>query len=225
MCTISLTIDGKQINVAEGVMLLQATQVAGIYVPTLCNHPDLPPGGECGLCIVEVNAATVPACETKAENGMVVQTNTEQVKSIRRDKLSLILLHHPHSCLTCAQKVGCSRTQCSSNVAINERCCEQLGDCEIERLVDYVGLRDDLARYIYQDLPEFNDEPLFTRDYNLCVGCQRCVRACRELRGCDALESFELNGRTLVRSSKLDRIELQILYCLCGSLPYWSLSR
>lgn len=200
MSAISLTIDGKVIQVAEGTTILQAAQEAGIYIPTLCAHPDLPPGGECGVCTVEVGSDTVPACETKAENGMVVQTNTDKVKETRRDKLSAILLNHPHSCLTCAQKVGCSRTQCSSNVAVNERCCQLLGNCEIERLVDYVGLRDDLGRYVYRDLPKFTEEPLFTRDYNLCIGCRRCVRACRELRGVDALEAYKQDERSLVRA-------------------------
>ncbi len=200
MSTISLSIDGKTIQVTEGATILQAAQEAGIYVPTLCAHPDLIPGGECGICTVEVGSELLAACEIKAVNGMVVQTGTDRVKNIRKDKLSAILLNHPHACLTCAQKAGCSRTQCSSNVAVNERCCQRLGKCEIERLVEYIGLREDLGRYVYQDLPKFGEEPLFTRDYNLCIGCRRCLRACKELRGVDALEAYEQEGLSLVRA-------------------------
>lgn len=210
---ISLIIDGKQISVNEGVTVLQAAQKAGIYVPSMCNHPDLTPEGECGICTVDIGSFTVPACATRSENGMVVQTSTDRVKTIRRDKLSAILLHHPHACLTCAQKVGCSRTQCSSNVAVNERCCSKLGNCEIERLVEYVGLRDDLGRYVYQDLPKFNEEPLITRDYNLCIGCTRCVRVCNNLAGANVVEAFEQNGRTLVRAKQETLKESGCKFC------------
>lgn len=210
---ISLSIDGKQISVKENVSVLEAAQIAGIYVPTLCNHPDLPPGGECGLCTVEIGSTYVPACSTMAENGLVVQTSTDRLKEIRRDKLSAILLHHPHACLTCDQKVGCSRTQCSNNVAVNERCCHKLGNCEIERIVEYVGLREDLGRFVYQALPKFTEEPLFTRDYNLCIGCTRCLRACRDLRGADALVTTEQNGRTFVRTKKVTLAESGCKFC------------
>lgn len=213
MNTISLEIDGKTLQVAPDSTVLDAAQQAGIYVPTLCSHPDLPSDIDCGLCTVEIGADAVLACKIKVENGMKVKTDTDLVKNIRKDKLSSIMLHHPHACLTCAQKVGCSRTQCSSNVDVEERCCKLLGNCELERLVDYVGLRDDLGRYVYQGLPKFDDEPLLTRDYNLCIGCGRCVRACRDVRGADALETYDHNGRSLVRAKQQTLAASGCKYC------------
>jgi predicted molibdopterin-dependent oxidoreductase YjgC len=202
MNTIILAIDGKKIEVDANATILDAAQQAGIYVPTLCSHPDLAGGERCGLCMVEVGEEAVLACETKVENRMEVKTATDTIKSIRRDKLSAILLNHPHACLICAQKVGCSRTQCSSNVDVKERCCKLLGNCEVERLVDYVGLREDLGKFVYMDLPMFAEEAFLSRDYNLCIGCGRCVRACRDIMGADALELYDQEGLVLARAKK-----------------------
>ncbi len=208
----SLNIDGRVISVPAGTSVLEAAHLAGIYIPTLCAHPDLPPGGKCGLCAVEIGAETVSACDTQTVDGMLVRTDTPSLKQLRTDKLSQLLLHHPHACLTCAQKVGCSRTQCSSNVAVNERCCELLGNCELKRLVEYVGLREDLGKYVGQNLPQCNSEPLVSRDLNLCVGCGRCLRACRDLRGINALQEFEINGRVLVWTDSL--VESSCKFCM-----------
>ncbi len=213
MSLISLTIDGRPVEVQDGATVFEAARAAGIYIPALCAHPELPPGGECGLCTVELGGEVVRACEVKAAGGQSIVTASDCLSAIRRDNLSVILKNHPHACLTCAQKVGCSRTQCSGNVAVNERCCSQLGNCEIERIVEYIGLREDLGRYMYGDLPKYTGEPLFTRDYNLCIGCQRCVRVCRDVRGVNALEVYERDGRTLVRAKAGSLAESGCKFC------------
>lgn len=146
---INLTIDGRTVEVDPGVTLMEAARREGICIPGLCSHPDIPPAGICGLCAVEVEGREdlVQACEIRAEPGMKVYTGTPRVKELRRDKLAAIIGSHPHSCLTCAQQEGCSRTQCSSNVPEKERCCPNLGKCELQKVAVYVGIKPDTARY------------------------------------------------------------------------------
>ena len=111
-----------------------------------------------------------------------------------------ILAKHPHACLICAQKEGCTTKPCSTNVPVEERCCPKFGNCELERVAEYIGIREDTPRYTPQNLPIIENEPLFLRDYNLCIGCTRCVRACQDLRGVGALGFVYGNGEVLVGS-------------------------
>ncbi len=209
-----MSIDGRQVKVRAGMTILEAAGSLDIYIPTLCYHPDLPPakgreaariifqdgrqiqnampgetGQGCGLCVVEVAGIDelVSACATEVAESMAVTTHSRRIKAVRQEKLAPIMARHRHACLTCAQQEGCSRTQCSGNVPENERCCPQFGHCELQNVAVYAGLPDSTPRWIPTDLAVLKDHPLFTRDYNLCIGCTRCVRACRDLRGIEAL--------------------------------------
>ncbi len=214
--SITLNINGNSVKCKEGMTILEAAQDNDIYIPRLCYHPSLgsshgqkpvekifrenseyrndgsgPKEGfsGCQLCLVEMKGREdlVTACDTIAEEGMEVNSETDIVKEARRDNLAEILRDHPHACLQCAQQDGCSRTQCSTNVPEDERCCPLLGYCELQKIAQYIGIRQDLSKYIFKNLPKHNNEPLFESDYNFCVSCLRCVRACRDLRGIDAL--------------------------------------
>ena len=214
MDAVALTIDHAKIEVPAGTSILDAARRANIYIPTLCSHPDLPPyrraegvarvyrgkdlqydwtpgppqKAGCSLCFIEIDGVGErKSCITAAEPGMVVKTETPDVVTRRKNNLARILATHPHVCLTCAQREGCSRTSCSMNVPAPERCCEKFGNCEIRKVSDYIGIKTDTLRFFHRDLPVVTDEPLFVRDYNLCINCGRCARACNNLRGIGAL--------------------------------------
>lgn len=211
----TLTIDSHAVRAAEGASLMQAAREAGLYIPGLCSHPDLEAAGVCGLCVVEVEGQPEPvlACRTVAAEGMVVHTGTARVQESRQQALARILATHPHACLTCAQREGCSRTQCSSNVPVHERCCSKFGRCEVQKVSGYIGIPPYTPRYVYRDLPVYRDEPLFDRDYNLCIGCQRCVRVCADVRGVQALEVSPEGDPVPVRARAATLAEAGCRFC------------
>lgn len=228
MTDISITIDGRTIECISGMTLLEAADAAEIYIPRLCHHPVLPPAskvtwsevvyqvdhkiecetsaektgddGHCNLCLVEIEGVPEPvnACLTTVEAGMVVRTDSDAVTRRRKEGLAKILADHPHACLTCAQKQGCSRVDCSSNVPVDERCCKLLGNCELEKVADFIGIPGDTPKYVPKQYPTDKDGPLIERDFNLCIGCLRCVRVCRDVRGADVLGAVWKDDRAWV---------------------------
>ena len=202
--SVTLKINGNQVKGDEGMTILEAADLNDIYIPRLCYHPSLgsshgekpvdtvyrddgeykndgsgPEDGfsGCQLCLVEIKGQKdlVTSCDTVISEGMEVDSESDAVKETRRDNLAEILRDHPHACLQCAQQDGCPRTQCSTNVPEDERCCPLLGFCELQKIAQYIGIRQDLTKYVFQDLPKHKNEPLFESDYNLCVSCLRCV--------------------------------------------------
>ena len=84
--TVTLTINGKEVNVPKGVTVLQAANMAGIEIPTLCNHEILEPVGACRMCVVEIAPGPprpMASCTTPAANGMTVKTDTDEMQRIR----------------------------------------------------------------------------------------------------------------------------------------------
>lgn len=236
-----MTIDHIEVEVDEGATVLEAARSAGIYIPVLCYHPDLPPAprmkpgefiyragtlvknsdpqgeyGGCRLCLVNIEGreGLPTACDTLVAGGMVIYTDTPEVEALRRDNLMPILAQHPHACLTCAQKEGCSREPCSTNVPVEERCCSKFGRCELEKVAHYIGIKEETPRWVPTKMPILKDEPLFERDYNLCIGCTRCVRACRDLRGVKALDFvFDERGTLIVGSVSPSLVESACRFC------------
>lgn len=241
---LALTIDGQPVECTAGSTILEAADAAGIYIPRMCYHPDLDPGMEvtwsdaiqqventiygeeaggaagekayCGLCLVEIdgNLGTVNSCLTPAESGLVVRTNTDAITLQRQKALSRLLADHPHACLTCAQKEGCSRTDCSLNVPVEERCCVLLGHCELEKVSDYIGIPGDTPRYVPAHRAQTTTDPLYDRDFNLCIGCLRCVRICQKVQKDNILGAVWKEERSWVGSfSGAGLLEAQCRFC------------
>ncbi len=227
MAQVKLTIDGIEVTAEAGTSVLDAARSADIYIPSICSHPELEPvdkikgeafifrGHEriesddadavwegCGLCVVDVGGELVRSCSTEVADGMTVVTDSEPAQAERRQKLAKLIATHPHVCLTCAQAQGCSITQCSTNVPEEERCCDLLGSCELQRVSQFVGVPQDLPKYKPRGLPALTDEPLFNHNAELCIGCLRCVRACRELREVGALGFVMKDGKPLVGTTE-----------------------
>lgn len=200
MDTITLTIDGQEVRARKGATVLEAAREAGIYIPALCAHPDLPPWGACRLCIVEIEG--IPgfpsSCSTPAVNGMIVRTNTPQVADLRRNILELILTEHPHGCLICDKK---GTPECSPLHLVEQKglrpcnMCPKKDHCELQKVADYIDIKEVSLPSTLKNLPVDKSDPLFDRDYNLCILCARCVRICHEVRGVGAIDFLCENGQ------------------------------
>ena len=218
MAKVNFTIDGKSIVAESDNTILEAANGAGIYIPTICSHPDLKPSGECGLCAVEVEGKVdfVQACNTKISDNMVIRSDTPTVRQKQRQVMEKILSQHPNACLTCWRRERCKPFDiCLRNVAVTERCvtCPENGHCELQRVVDYLELGLQSIPYEYRNLPVQRDNPYFDLDYNLCIACGRCIRACGELRGIKALDFKEINGYKVAGPVKATYKESGCKYC------------
>ncbi|OYY65638.1 MAG: formate dehydrogenase, partial [Rhizobiales bacterium 35-66-30] len=161
---VSLVIDGMKVEVPEGTSIMRAAMEIGNQIPKLCATDMLDAFGSCRLCLVEIEGrnGTPASCTTPVAEGIVVKTQTERLKQIRKGVMELYISDHPLDCLTC-----------SAN-----------GDCELQDMAGVVGLRD--VRYGYEGenhtkLGKDESNPYFTYEQSKCIVCNRCVRACEEV--------------------------------------------
>jgi NADPH-dependent glutamate synthase beta subunit-like oxidoreductase len=219
---VTITLDGKKIEAPAGVSLLSAATAAGVYIPSLCAHPDLPPACQrgagdsgCNLCVVEIagTAGMRTSCSIAVEDDMVVTTKSPAIDKLRQERIAKILGNHPHNCLTCPQREGCSRTTCSFGNPVEQRCCSIFHTCELRKVSDYIGIPATTPNYKPIQLPVIKDEPFYDRDYNLCIDCRRCLVACNEVRGVGCLEVKETEGRKWVGTIAPTLIESGCKFC------------
>ena len=201
---IAITIDGREIKTSPGKMVVQAANDAGVYIPYLCYHPGMKPYGACRMCVVEIEGqrGTPASCTLPVRDGMVVSTKAEEAVKVRDTTLDLLLSEHPHGCLTCHRVDLCGpQDVCLRNVDVVDRCvtCPKNERCELKDTTRFHAqeLVSPLT-YQYRNLQVETKDPFYDRDYNLCIVCARCTRACDELRGDVAIGMTERAGQTLV---------------------------
>src|ERR1700760_2191651 len=178
---VTLTMDGQSVTVPEGTSIMRAAMDAGTQIPKLCATDMVDAFGSCRLCLIEIEgrAGTPASCTTPVADGLVVHTQTQRLKQLRKGVMELYISDHPLDCLTCAAN----------------------GDCELQDMAGAGGLRD--VRYGYEGenhvfakthgeanaawMPKDESNPYFTYDPSKCIVCSRCVRACEEVQGTFAL--------------------------------------
>lgn len=173
-----ITIDGIRLEVPDNKNVLDCALEAGIYIPHLCHHPDLPENGSCRMCIVEVEGEEHPvtSCTLKAKDGLNIRTNSEQIAKLRSLALELLLSGHPEDCSTCPK----------------------YGNCELQTLIQYIGANNARMRCRTKGFKAEESNPLIVHDMNRCVLCGRCVRACNDLRGVKVLQYQKKDLETYV---------------------------
>ena len=159
---ITLTIDGVKVEVPAGTTVLEAAKKAGINIPTLCYLKDVNAIGACRMCVVNAGGrALQAACVLPAAEGMVVKTNTPEIREYRKTLLELVLSAHEKKCLTCVRSTN----------------------CELQNLCRELGVEGGDAFKGSQNVYDIDDaSPSIVRDNNKCILCRRCVATCAKVQ-------------------------------------------
>lgn len=175
---VNIKINGKEVQVAEGLSVLEACKGIGIKIPSLCYHPDVNAWASCGICVVKMenNGKMIRACSTKVYEGLSIITHDPQINRARRTVLELILSNHPQDCLQCVRN----------------------GNCELQDLAAEFGLRENRFEHFLKNQPidDSNGSIVFDRDK--CINCGRCVQVCQEVQNVWAIDFQGRGGKTII---------------------------
>lgn len=165
--TPTVTIDGMPIAIEGERNVLELIRKAGIDLPTFCYHSELSVYGACRLCMVDVNGRGITgACSLPPETGMEIRTSSEEIRSIRKMAIELLLANGHDSCPTCARS----------------------NSCQLQSLAQRLGVNEIRFKRAQPNLPIDESSPALVRDPNKCVLCGDCVRACREIQSVGAID-------------------------------------
>jgi formate dehydrogenase (NADP+) alpha subunit len=198
MNDIQLTIDDRLVTAPAGSTVLDAALGAGIDIPHLCHDPRLKPVGACRLCLVEIEGqrGLQTSCTRTAEAGMVVRTETSEIRRLRRTTVELLVSEHRMVCSTCDSDGDCLLQDYAYRYRVDERRFPSIEP--LMKLPNYTRGNKAIAY-----------------DPSKCVRCGRCVRICEEVQGASALTLRSRAGDVLV-STAFD-VELDNSTCeLCG---------
>ncbi|GBD22675.1 NADPH-Fe(3+) oxidoreductase subunit alpha [bacterium HR29] len=194
-----ITVNGRVIEAPDGAVLLEVLKENGFYVSSLCYIPGLKPYAGCRTCLVDVEGppGLQLSCTTTVQDGMVVRTDTEEIRAARKAVTSIILANHSDRCLTCHRREHCHPGDiCLRDDVVTHRCltcsknyrCELQATCEKVEMAGYEPWVGEERSWYATAHPEADRaNPFLEFDPQMCIICTRCQRACNEIRHTGAI--------------------------------------
>jgi len=186
---IRLKINDRDVEVPQGTLLIEATRRIGTEVPSFCYYPGLSLQAACRMCLVEIEKAPKlqTACTVVATEGMIVRTDSEQVRNARKYMLEFLLTNHPLDCPVC----------------------DKGGECELQDMVFRYGA--DTSRFVEEKIhrPEEKWSELVYYDAPRCILCFRCVRVCDEGMDVKALGVGMRGANSVIIPNREDHLECE----------------
>ncbi len=158
-----LKVNDIDIEVEDGLTVLQACELAGAEIPRFCYHEKLSIAGNCRMCLVEMEKSPKPiaSCAMPAAEGMVIKTNTEKVEKARKGVMEFLLANHPLDCPVC----------------------DQGGECDLQDQSMFYGIDKSRFKENKRYVPEKYMGPLIKTQMTRCIHCTRCIRFATEVAG------------------------------------------
>ena len=160
---LKLKVNEKEIEVEEGLTVLQACEQAGFEIPRFCYHEKLSIAGNCRMCLVEIEKSPKPvaSCAMPATEGMKIKTNTSMVEKARKGVMEFLLVNHPLDCPVC----------------------DQGGECDLQDQSMFYGVDKSRFKENKRQVPEKYMGPLIKTQMTRCIHCTRCIRFATEVAG------------------------------------------
>jgi len=171
---VKFTIDGKICLAEEGTRLVDAAKENGIYIPTLCNYPGIPPKGSCRICTVLINGRPTTSCTTKVFENMEVKAYTPELEEFRKAVIEMLFAEGNHFCPSC----------------------EKSGNCELQALAYRYKILVPKFPYIFPKRSIEAWHPKLIKDHNRCILCKRCIRGIKNEDG-KAIFAYAKRGSQL----------------------------
>jgi NADH-quinone oxidoreductase subunit G len=189
MPDLNLTVDGKRVTAPAGTLLIEACKSVGIEVPSFCYYPNLSLQGACRMCLVKIEKMPKlqTACTTVISEGMVVTTESEEVKQARKSMLEMLLGNHPLDCPVC----------------------DAGGECELQDMTFAYGAAESKFMEAKNHKEEQQWSPVVYFDRPRCILCYRCVRVCGEGMDVWALGVQNRGVSSLIAPNKDDHLECE----------------
>ncbi|WP_440925351.1 NADH-quinone oxidoreductase subunit NuoG [Candidatus Pelagibacter sp.] len=205
---LKLKVNEIEVEVEEGLTVLQACEKAGVEIPRFCYHEKLSIAGNCRMCLVEMEKSPKPiaSCAMPAAEGMNIKTNTALVEKARKGVMEFLLANHPLDCPVC----------------------DQGGECDLQDQSMYYGVDKSRFKENKRAVPEKNMGPLIKTQMTRCIHCTRCVRFATEVAGVPELGAIgrgeDMQITTYLEQSMQSELSANVVdLCPVGALtskPY-----